>query len=107
MTNAVTIREAEIEVEGNSQLQISFSTALASAEFRVQVCSTQVHCAAECHPPKDHIVNYPASHTTLGVQDISATAMSWVQKITGGVGLVVAVAALILIVVLCVSFSRH
>nr|BDD37683.1 structural polyprotein [Chikungunya virus] len=106
-TNAVTIREAEIEVEGNSQLQISFSTALASAEFRVQVCSTQVHCAAECHPPKDHIVNYPASHTTLGVQDISATAMSWVQKITGGVGLVVAVAALILIVVLCVSFSRH
>nr|QPF48005.1 structural polyprotein [Chikungunya virus] len=107
MTNAVTIREAEIEVEGNSQLQISFSTALASAEFRVQVCSTQVHCAAECHPPKDHIVNYPASHTTPGVQDISATAMSWVQKITGGVGLVVAVAALILIVVLCVSFSRH
>nr|QQY96832.1 structural protein [Chikungunya virus] len=107
MTNAVTIREAEIEVEGNSQLQISFSTALASAEFRVQVCSTQVHCAAECHPPKDHIVNYPASHTTLGVQDISATAMSWVQKITGGVGLVVAVAALILIVVLCVSFGRH
>nr|AQX78106.1 structural polyprotein [Chikungunya virus] len=107
MTNAVTIREAEIEVEGNSQLQISFSTALASAEFRVQVCSTQVHCAAECHPPKDHIVNYPASHTTLGVQGISATAMSWVQKITGGVGLVVAVAALILIVVLCVSFSRH
>nr|ADZ04936.1 structural polyprotein [Chikungunya virus]AEX63638.1 structural polyprotein [Chikungunya virus] len=107
MTNAVTIREAEIEVEGNSQLQISFSTALASAEFRVQVCFTQVHCAAECHPPKDHIVNYPASHTTLGVQDISATAMSWVQKITGGVGLVVAVAALILIVVLCVSFSRH
>nr|APP91303.1 structural polyprotein [Chikungunya virus] len=107
MTNAVTIREAEIEVEGNSQLQISFSTALASAEFRAQVCSTQVHCAAECHPPKDHIVNYPASHTTLGVQDISATAMSWVQKITGGVGLVVAVAALILIVVLCVSFSRH
>nr|AEX63642.1 structural polyprotein [Chikungunya virus] len=107
MTNAVTIREAGIEVEGNSQLQISFSTALASAEFRVQVCSTQVHCAAECHPPKDHIVNYPASHTTLGVQDISATAMSWVQKITGGVGLVVAVAALILIVVLCVSFSRH
>nr|AEK21840.1 structural polyprotein [Chikungunya virus]AEX63640.1 structural polyprotein [Chikungunya virus] len=107
MTNAVTIREAEIEVEGNSQLQISFSMALASAEFRVQVCSTQVHCAAECHPPKDHIVNYPASHTTLGVQDISATAMSWVQKITGGVGLVVAVAALILIVVLCVSFSRH
>nr|ARU83747.1 structural polyprotein [Chikungunya virus] len=107
MTNAVTIREAEIEVEGNSQLQISFSTALASAEFRVQVCSTQAHCAAECHPPKDHIVNYPASHTTLGVQDISATAMSWVQKITGGVGLVVAVAALILIVVLCVSFSRH
>nr|ACY66845.1 structural polyprotein [Chikungunya virus] len=107
MTNAVTIREAEIEVEGDSQLQISFSTALASAEFRVQVCSTQVHCAAECHPPKDHIVNYPASHTTLGVQDISATAMSWVQKITGGVGLVVAVAALILIVVLCVSFSRH
>nr|QFI57030.1 structural polyprotein [Chikungunya virus] len=107
MTNAVTIREAEVEVEGNSQLQISFSTALASAEFRVQVCSTQVHCAAECHPPKDHIVNYPASHTTLGVQDISATAMSWVQKITGGVGLVVAVAALILIVVLCVSFSRH
>nr|QEP54724.1 structural polyprotein [Chikungunya virus] len=107
MTNAVTIREAEIEVEGNSQLQITFSTALASAEFRVQVCSTQVHCAAECHPPKDHIVNYPASHTTLGVQDISATAMSWVQKITGGVGLVVAVAALILIVVLCVSFSRH
>nr|UKA87023.1 structural polyprotein [Chikungunya virus] len=107
MTNAVTIRDAEIEVEGNSQLQISFSTALASAEFRVQVCSTQVHCAAECHPPKDHIVNYPASHTTLGVQDISATAMSWVQKITGGVGLVVAVAALILIVVLCVSFSRH
>nr|ASY03806.1 structural polyprotein [Chikungunya virus] len=107
MTDAVTIREAEIEVEGNSQLQISFSTALASAEFRVQVCSTQVHCAAECHPPKDHIVNYPASHTTLGVQDISATAMSWVQKITGGVGLVVAVAALILIVVLCVSFSRH
>nr|ACY25938.1 structural polyprotein [Chikungunya virus] len=107
MTNAVTIREAEIEVEGNSQLQISFSTALASAEFRVQVCSTQVHCAAECHPPKDHIVNYPASHTALGVQDISATAMSWVQKITGGVGLVVAVAALILIVVLCVSFSRH
>nr|QAB14116.1 structural polyprotein [Chikungunya virus]QAB14118.1 structural polyprotein [Chikungunya virus]QAB14120.1 structural polyprotein [Chikungunya virus]QAB14124.1 structural polyprotein [Chikungunya virus]QAB14126.1 structural polyprotein [Chikungunya virus] len=107
MTNAVTIREAEMEVEGNSQLQISFSTALASAEFRVQVCSTQVHCAAECHPPKDHIVNYPASHTTLGVQDISATAMSWVQKITGGVGLVVAVAALILIVVLCVSFSRH
>nr|BAP74240.1 structural polyprotein [Chikungunya virus] len=107
MTNAVTIREAEIEVEGISQLQISFSTALASAEFRVQVCSTQVHCAAECHPPKDHIVNYPASHTTLGVQDISATAMSWVQKITGGVGLVVAVAALILIVVLCVSFSRH
>nr|QEP54722.1 structural polyprotein [Chikungunya virus] len=107
MTNTVTIREAEIEVEGNSQLQISFSTALASAEFRVQVCSTQVHCAAECHPPKDHIVNYPASHTTLGVQDISATAMSWVQKITGGVGLVVAVAALILIVVLCVSFSRH
>nr|QCC38228.1 structural polyprotein [Chikungunya virus] len=107
MTNAVTIREAEIEVEGNSQLQISFSTALASAEFRVQVCSTQVHCAAECHPPKDHIVNYPASHTTFGVQDISATAMSWVQKITGGVGLVVAVAALILIVVLCVSFSRH
>nr|QMS45389.1 structural polyprotein [Chikungunya virus] len=107
MTNAVTIREAEIEVEGNSQLQISFSTALASAEFRVQVCSTQVHCAAECHPPKEHIVNYPASHTTLGVQDISATAMSWVQKITGGVGLVVAVAALILIVVLCVSFSRH
>nr|ABN04198.1 structural polyprotein [Chikungunya virus] len=107
MTNAVTIREAEIEVEGNSQLQISFSTALASAEFRVQVCSTQVHCTAECHPPKDHIVNYPASHTTLGVQDISATAMSWVQKITGGVGLVVAVAALILIVVLCVSFSRH
>nr|QEP54778.1 structural polyprotein [Chikungunya virus] len=107
MTNAVTIREAEIEVEGNSQLQISFSTALASAEFRVQVCSTQVHCAAECHPPKDHIVNYPASHTTLGVQDISTTAMSWVQKITGGVGLVVAVAALILIVVLCVSFSRH
>nr|WLV76512.1 polyprotein [Chikungunya virus] len=107
MTNAVTIREAEIEVEGNSQLQISFSTALASAEFRVQVCSTQVHCAAECHPPKDHIVNYPASHTTLGVQDISATAMSWVQKITGSVGLVVAVAALILIVVLCVSFSRH
>nr|QEP54774.1 structural polyprotein [Chikungunya virus] len=107
MTNAVTIREAEIEVEGNSQLQISFSTALASADFRVQVCSTQVHCAAECHPPKDHIVNYPASHTTLGVQDISATAMSWVQKITGGVGLVVAVAALILIVVLCVSFSRH
>nr|QRX85263.1 structural polyprotein [Chikungunya virus] len=107
MTNAVTIREAEIEVEENSQLQISFSTALASAEFRVQVCSTQVHCAAECHPPKDHIVNYPASHTTLGIQDISATAMSWVQKITGGVGLVVAVAALILIVVLCVSFSRH
>nr|QPF48001.1 structural polyprotein [Chikungunya virus] len=107
MTNAVTIREAEIEVEGNSQLQISFSTALASAEFRVQVCSTQVHCAAECHPPKDHIVNYPASHTTPGVQDISVTAMSWVQKITGGVGLVVAVAALILIVVLCVSFSRH
>nr|QEP54780.1 structural polyprotein [Chikungunya virus] len=107
MTNTVTIREAEIEVEGNSQLQISFSTALASAEFRVQVCSTQVHCAAECHPPKDHIVNYPASHTTLGVQDISTTAMSWVQKITGGVGLVVAVAALILIVVLCVSFSRH
>nr|UDE22455.1 structural protein [Chikungunya virus] len=107
MTNAVTIREAEIEVEGNSQLQISFSTALASAEFRVQVCSTQVHCAAECHPPKDHIVNYPASHTSLGAQDISATAMSWVQKITGGVGLVVAVAALILIVVLCVSFSRH
>nr|QPF47991.1 structural polyprotein [Chikungunya virus] len=107
MTNAVTIREAEIEVEGNSQLQISFSTALASAEFRVQVCSTQVHCAAECHPPKDHIVNYPASHTTPGIQDISATAMSWVQKITGGVGLVVAVAALILIVVLCVSFSRH
>nr|QPF47973.1 structural polyprotein [Chikungunya virus] len=107
MTNAVTIREAEIEVEGNSQLQISFSTALASAEFRVQVCSTQAHCAAECHPPKDHIVNYPASHTTPGVQDISATAMSWVQKITGGVGLVVAVAALILIVVLCVSFSRH
>nr|ASM47578.1 structural polyprotein [Chikungunya virus]QHJ86780.1 structural polyprotein [Chikungunya virus]QQM99704.1 structural polyprotein [Chikungunya virus]QQM99708.1 structural polyprotein [Chikungunya virus]QQM99710.1 structural polyprotein [Chikungunya virus] len=107
MTNAVTIREAEIEVEGNSQLQISFSTALASAEFRVQVCSTQVHCVAECHPPKDHIVNYPASHTTLGVQDISATALSWVQKITGGVGLVVAVAALILIVVLCVSFSRH
>nr|QHG11030.1 structural polyprotein [Chikungunya virus] len=107
MTNAVTIREAEIEVEGNSQPQYSFSTALASAEFRVQVCSTQVHCAAECHPPKDHIVNYPASHTTLGVQDISATAMSWVQKITGGVGLVVAVAALILIVVLCVSFSRH
>nr|UNA00698.1 structural polyprotein [Chikungunya virus] len=107
MTNAVTIREAEIEVEGNSQLQISFSTASASAEFRVQVCSTQVHCVAECHPPKDHIVNYPASHTTLGVQDISATALSWVQKITGGVGLVVAVAALILIVVLCVSFSRH
>nr|3J2W_E Chain E, Glycoprotein E1 [Chikungunya virus strain Senegal 37997]3J2W_F Chain F, Glycoprotein E1 [Chikungunya virus strain Senegal 37997]3J2W_G Chain G, Glycoprotein E1 [Chikungunya virus strain Senegal 37997]3J2W_H Chain H, Glycoprotein E1 [Chikungunya virus strain Senegal 37997]5VU2_E Chain E, E1 envelope glycoprotein [Chikungunya virus strain Senegal 37997]5VU2_F Chain F, E1 envelope glycoprotein [Chikungunya virus strain Senegal 37997]5VU2_G Chain G, E1 envelope glycoprotein [Chikungun len=46
-------------------------------------------------------------HTTLGVQDISTTAMSWVQKITGGVGLIVAVAALILIVVLCVSFSRH
>nr|Q5XXP3.1 RecName: Full=Structural polyprotein; AltName: Full=p130; Contains: RecName: Full=Capsid protein; AltName: Full=Coat protein; Short=C; Contains: RecName: Full=Precursor of protein E3/E2; AltName: Full=p62; AltName: Full=pE2; Contains: RecName: Full=Assembly protein E3; Contains: RecName: Full=Spike glycoprotein E2; AltName: Full=E2 envelope glycoprotein; Contains: RecName: Full=6K protein; Contains: RecName: Full=Spike glycoprotein E1; AltName: Full=E1 envelope glycoprotein [Chikungunya virus st len=107
MTNAVTIREADVEVEGNSQLQISFSTALASAEFRVQVCSTQVHCAAACHPPKDHIVNYPASHTTLGVQDISTTAMSWVQKITGGVGLIVAVAALILIVVLCVSFSRH
>nr|ADG95950.1 structural polyprotein [Chikungunya virus] len=107
MTNAVTIREADVEVEGSSQLQISFSTALASAEFRVQVCSTQVHCAAACHPPKDHIVNYPASHTTLGVQDISTTAMSWVQKITGGVGLIVAVAALILIVVLCVSFSRH
>nr|ADG95942.1 structural polyprotein [Chikungunya virus] len=107
LTNAVTIREADVEVEGNSQLQISFSTALASAEFRVQVCSTQVHCAAACHPPKDHIVNYPASHTTLGVQDISTTAMSWVQKITGGVGLIVAVAALILIVVLCVSFSRH
>nr|ADG95944.1 structural polyprotein [Chikungunya virus] len=107
MTNAVTIREVDVEVEGNSQLQISFSTALASAEFRVQVCSTQVHCAAACHPPKDHIVNYPASHTTLGVQDISTTAMSWVQKITGGVGLIVAVAALILIVVLCVSFSRH
>nr|QHB74120.1 structural polyprotein [Chikungunya virus] len=107
MTNAVTIREAEIKVEGNSQLQISFSTALASAEFREPVCSTQVHCATDCHPPKDHIVNYPAYLTTLGVQDISATAMSWVQKITGGVGLVVAVAALILIVVLCVSFSRH
>ncbi len=107
LTNAVTIREPNVDVEGTAQLQIAFSTALASAEFKVQICSTQVHCSATCHPPKDHIVNYPSPHTTLGVQDISTTAMSWVQKITGGVGLVVAIAALILIIVLCVSFSRH
>uniref|UniRef100_A0A1D8BEL4 Structural polyprotein n=1 Tax=Onyong-nyong virus TaxID=2169701 RepID=A0A1D8BEL4_9VIRU len=107
VTNAVTIREPNVDVEGTAQLQIAFSTALASAEFKVQICSTLVHCSATCHPPKDHIVNYPSPHTTLGVQDISTTAMSWVQKITGGVGLVVAIAALILIIVLCVSFSRH
>nr|ALI88650.1 structural polyprotein [Mayaro virus] len=103
-SNVAVLQEVSIEAEGRSV--IHFSTASAAPSFIVSVCSSRATCTAKCEPPKDHVVTYPANHNGITLPDLSSTAMTWAQHLAGGVGLLIALAVLILVIVTCITLRR-
>nr|WES10790.1 structural protein precursor [Getah virus] len=105
-SNVATIQEAAVDIKTDGKITLHFSTASASPAFKVSVCSAKTTCTAACEPPKDHIVPYGASHNNQVFPDMSGTAMTWVQRIAGGLGGLTLAAVAVLILVTCVTMRR-
>nr|QNS37105.1 structural polyprotein [Getah virus]QNS37107.1 structural polyprotein [Getah virus] len=105
-SNVATIQEAAVDIKTDGKITLHFSTASASPAFKVSVCSAKTTCMAACEPPKDHIVPYGASHNNQVFPDMSGTAMTWVQRVAGGLGGLTLAAVAVLILVTCVTMRR-
>nr|WES10792.1 structural protein precursor [Getah virus] len=105
-SNVATIQEAAVDIKTDGKITLHFSTASASPAFKVSVCSAKTTCTAACEPPKDHIVPYGASHNNQVFPDMSGTAMTWVQRVAGGLGGLTLAAVAVLILVTCVTMRR-
>ncbi len=88
-SGTATLRESIVEITPEGTQTFHFSTASIHPDFKIQICTTMVHCSGDCHPPKDHIVTQPQRHVQTYTAAVSKTAWTWLTSLLGGSALII------------------
>ncbi len=83
-SSTATLKESVVSLTEEGSLTFHFSTASIHPEFTMQICTSEVLCRGDCHPPKDHIVTQPQQHVQTYTAAVSKTAWTWLTSLLGG-----------------------